>query len=99
MTAKHANGVNHCIVGPSYLQVTYPLIAHSNVFQIDPADYKTESVSPTGLKYSYALTIIDHFIRFAVFVALQDKKEQTIAKPHVERAFGIFGPIETIHSD
>ena len=33
MTAKHVNGVNHRIAGPSYLQVTCPLIARSNVFQ------------------------------------------------------------------
>ena len=43
-------------------------------------EYKTESVFPTGLKCSYARTIIDHLTRFAVLVALPDKKEQTIAK-------------------
>ena len=64
-----------CHAGPSYPQVTYPLIAHFNVFQwIDIVEYKTESVSPTGLKCSYALTIIDHLTRFAVLVALPDKK-------------------------
>ena len=30
---------------------------------IDLVEYKTESVSPTGLKCSYALTIIDHLTR------------------------------------
>ena len=55
-------------------------------------------MSPTGLKCSYALTIIDHLTRFAVLVALSDKKEQTIAKALVERVFGIFGPPETLHS-
>ena len=33
MTAKHVNGVNHDIVSPSYIHVTFPLIAHFNVFQ------------------------------------------------------------------
>ena len=33
MTAKLVNGVNHRIVGPSYLQVIYPLISHFNVFR------------------------------------------------------------------
>ena len=31
--ASLANDVKYRIVGPSYLQVTYPLIAHFNVFQ------------------------------------------------------------------
>ena len=51
----------------------------------DLVEYKTESVSPTGVKCSYALTIIGHLSRFAVLVALPDKKEQTIAKALVER--------------
>ena len=55
----------------------------------DFVEYKTESVSPTGLKCSYAVTIIDHLTRFAVLVALPDKTEQTIAKALVERVFGI----------
>ena len=58
-----------------------------------------ESISPTGLKCSYALTIIDNLTRFAMLVALPDKKEQTIAKTLAERVFGIFGPPETLHSD
>ena len=66
---------------------------------IDLVEYETEPVSPTGLKCSYALTIIDHLTRFAVLDALPDKKEQTIAKALVERVFGIFGPPETLHSD
>ena len=66
---------------------------------IEVDQYKTESVSPTGLKCSYALTIIDHFTRFAVLVARQDKKEQVIAKALVEKVFGTFGPPETLHSD
>ena len=47
---------------------------------IDLVEYKTESLSPTGLKCSYALTIIDNFTRYAALVALPYKKEQTIAK-------------------
>ena len=66
---------------------------------IDLVEYKTESVSPTGLKCSYALTFIDPLTRFVKLVALPDKKEQTIAKALVERVFGIFGPPETLHSD
>ena len=92
--SKNVNGVNHRIVGPSYLQVTYPLIAHSNVFQI-----QNGSVSPIGLECSYALTIIDDFTRFAALIALPDKKEQTIAKALVERVFSNFGPPEALHSD
>ena len=65
---------------------------------INLVEYKTESVSPTGLKCSYALISIDHFTRFAALVALPDKKEQSIAKALVERVFGIFGPPETLHS-
>ena len=65
----------------------------------DLVEYKTESVSPTGLKRSYALIIINHFTRFAVPVALPDNKEQTIAKALVERVFGIFGSPEALHSD
>ena len=42
---------------------------------------------------------MDHLTRFAVLVALPDKKEQTIARALVERVFGIFGPPETLHSD
>ena len=42
---------------------------------IDPVEYKTESVSSTGLKCSYELTVIDHFTPFAVLVALPDKIE------------------------
>ena len=56
---------------------------------IDLFEYKTESVSPTGLKWSYELTVIDHLTRFALLVALPDKKEQTIAKALVKRVFGI----------
>ena len=66
---------------------------------IDLVEFKTKSVSPTGLKYSYALTIIDHLTQFAVLVALPDKKEQIIAKTLVERVFGIFESPETLHSD
>ena len=66
---------------------------------IDFVEYKTESVSPTGLKCSYALIIIDNLTRLAVLVAHPDKKEQTIAKALVERVFGIIGPPETLHSD
>ena len=58
-----------------------------------------ESVSPAGLKCSYALTIIDYFTRFAALVALPGKKEQTIAKALVEKVSGIFRPPETLHSD
>ena len=65
---------------------------------IDLVEYKTESVSPTGLKCSYALTIIDNFTRFPALVALPDKKERTIAKALVERVVGIFGPPDTLHS-
>ena len=65
----------------------------------DLVEYKTESVYPTELKYSNVLTIIDHFTRFAVLVALQDKKEKTIAKAVVERVFAIFRPPETLHSN
>ena len=43
--------------------------------------------------------MIDHLARFAVFVVLPDKKEQTIAKAFVERVFGFIGPPETLHSD
>ena len=46
------------------------------------------------MKCSHALTVIDHFTRFVVLVALQDRKEQTIAKAFAERVFGIFGPPE-----
>ena len=66
---------------------------------IDLVGYETESVSPTGPKCLYALTIIDHLTRLAVLVALPDKKEETIAKALVERVLGIFGPPETLHSD
>ena len=66
---------------------------------IDLVEYKTESVSSTGLKCSYAQTIIDNLTRFTVLVALPDKKEQTNAKALVERVFGVFGPPETLHSD
>ena len=34
-----------------------------------------------------------------MLVALPDTKEQTIAKAHVERVFGIFGPPGTLHCD
>ena len=66
---------------------------------MDLVEYKTESVSPPGLKCSCALTIIDHLIRFSALVALPDKKEQIIPKVLVQRIFGIFGPPETLHSD
>ena len=99
MTAKHVNGVNHRIVGPSYLQVNLPVDRPFQRVSINLVEYETESVSPTGLKLSYTLTVIDHFIRFAVLVALSDKKEQTIAKALVGRAFGIFESPETLHSD
>ena len=56
---------------------------------IDLVKCKTESVSPTELKCSYALTIMDHLTQFAVLVALPDKKEQAIAKALVERVYGI----------
>ena len=48
---------------------------------IDLVGYKTESASPTGLKCSYALTIIDNLTRFAVLVALPDKKSRPLRKP------------------
>ena len=66
---------------------------------LDLIEYKTESVSPPGLKCLYALTIIDHLTRFAALVAIPGKKEQTIAKAPVEKIFGIFGPPETLYSD
>ena len=66
---------------------------------IDLIEYETESVSTTGPDCLYAPSIIDHLTRFAVVVALPEKKEQTIAKALVERIFGIFGPFETLHSD
>ena len=66
---------------------------------IDLVEYKTESVSSTGLKCSYVLTIIDHFTRFAMLVALPNKKEHTIANALVEMVFGSFGPPETLHFD
>ena len=47
---------------------------------IDLVEYKTESVSPTGLKCSYALTIIDHFTRFAALVALPTRKSRPLRK-------------------
>ena len=100
-TAMPANAVKHRIAGPSYLQVTYPLTIDPP-FQrvsIDIVKYKTESVSPTELKCSYALTIIDHLTRFAVLVALPDKKDHTIGKSFVKRAFGIFEPLETLYAD
>ena len=65
---------------------------------IDVVEYNTGSV-PNRTECSYALTIIDHLTRFAVLVALPNKKEQTIAKALVERVFGIFGSPETLHSD
>ena len=97
--AMHANDVKHRIAGPSYAQVTLPVDRPFERVSIDLVEYKTESVSPTGLKCSYALTIIDHLTRFAVLVELSDKKEQTIAKALVQRVFDIFGPPETLHSD
>ena len=97
MTAKHVNGVNHCIIGPSCLQGHLPVDCSFQRVSRDLVEYKTESVSPTRLKRSYALTIIDHFTRFAVLIALPDKKEQIVAKALVERAFGIFEPPETLH--
>ena len=96
-----ANAVKHRIAGPSYLQVTYSLTIDPP-FQrvsIDIVKYKTESVSPTELKCSYALTIIDHLTRFAVLVALPDKKDHTIGKSFVKMAFGIFEPLETLYAD
>ena len=93
--AMPTNDGKHRLADPSYPQVTYPLIAHF----MDFVEYKTESVSPIGLECSYALTIIDHLTRFAVLVALPDKKEEVIAKALVERVFGIFGQPETLHSD
>ena len=49
-------------------------------FSTDLVEYKTELVSPLGLKYSYALTILDHFTRFAVLVALSYKTFLVIIK-------------------
>ena len=66
---------------------------------IDLVEYKTESVYPTGMKCSDALTILDYSTRFVVLVALQNKKEQTIAKSLVERVFGIIGPLKILYSD
>ena len=66
---------------------------------IDLVEYKTESVSPTGLKYSLMLIVIDNLTRFAVLVSLSDKNEHTIANALVKRVFVIFGPPETLISD
>ena len=54
-------------------------------FPIVLVEYKTESVYSTGMKCSYALIIIDHFTRFAVLVALKDKREQAIAKAFLSK--------------
>ena len=98
--ARPANVGKHRIASPSYPQTGHlPVDRPFQRVSIVLVEYKTESVSPAGLKCSYALTIIDHLTRFAVIVALPDKKEQTIAKALVERVFGIFGPPETLHSD
>ena len=47
---------------------------------IDLVEYKMESVSPTGLKCSYALTIIEYFTRFAALVALRTRKRRPLRK-------------------
>ena len=47
---------------------------------IDLVKYKTESVSPTGLQSSYALTIIDHLTLFTVLVALRTRKSRPLRK-------------------
>ena len=54
---------------------------------------------PTGLKFSYVLTIVDNLTQLTVLVALPDKKEQTIAEALAKRVFGIVGPPETLYSD
>ena len=96
-TVMPANVGKHHIAGPSYTQVTYPLIAHSNAF--NRSCRIQNGISIPNRTESYVVTIIDHLTRFAVLIALPDKKEQTIAKFLVKRIFGIFGPPETLHSD
>ena len=55
--------------------------------------------SSISRKLCGGIRTVEIITRFAVLVALSDKKEQTIAKALVERVFGIFGPPEVLHSD
>ena len=87
------------IAGPSYPQVIYPLSLISTCFNRSCRIQNRISILNRTEVRSYALTIIDHLTRFAVLVALQDKKEHTVAKALVERIFGIFEPPETLHPD
>ena len=87
------------IAGPSYPQVTYPLSLISTCFNRSCRIQNRISIPNRTEVRSYALTVIDHLTRFAVLVALQDKKEHTVAKAPVERVFGIFEPPETLHPD
>ena len=54
---------------------------------IDLVEYKTEPVSPTGLKCSYALTIIDHLTRFAVLVALSGQERADHCERYCRKEF------------
>ena len=56
------------------------------------------SVSPTGPKCLYALTIVDRFTQFALLVASLKKEEQTSANTLVERVLSIFESPETLPS-
>ena len=61
---------------------------------IDLVEYKSMSEGNR-----YILSVIDHFTRFVILIAIKNKEATTIVRNLVERVFSVFGPPETLHSD
>lgn len=66
---------------------------------VDLVDYKLEWVSAAGIRCRYVLSMMDHMIRFALFVPLPNKSATTVAQAINDRIIGIFGSQEMLHSD
>lgn len=61
---------------------------------VDLVEYKSASEGNR-----YILSVIDHFTRFVILIAIKNKEATTIVRNLMDRVFSIFGPPETLHSD
>lgn len=66
---------------------------------VDLVEYKSLSLSPTGIWCKYARSVIDYLIRFALLIPAPNKAAEIVAAAIKERVFGIFGPPEFLYSD
>lgn len=47
----------------------------------------------------HVLSAFSHLTRFVIFIAMGSTETSTIARRLIERAFSVFGPLDTLRSD